>query len=300
MLSYKQWKMLNESVFPSFNLGIANPSNLGVQSQSGFAMDIEEGKKKMLGDDETGDGEMVEPASEKDNPDVDVSLGDDNGGCGDDEKCGAFSKKSSKKTAKKSSKKKCGADMDEPHSDKQDNDDGGDEDELMFAKKKAKSKMMKAKKTMWSDEDDASGDDDEEDAPKAQDVSDDSADDGDDEGTDDEDMGDDSDDDGDVLNSKFVNKGNDPAMFSKKKSKKSSKKNMQKEATETDEEWWNSVRSMTNSNPDAKFGDGWTEYQTKTEDLFTPVDTENLTQAVRPSGEPQPGDVGFAPQQRLT
>jgi hypothetical protein len=72
-------------------------------------------------------------------------------------------------------------------------------------------------------------------------------------------------------------------MFSKKNSKKSSKKKMQKEATD-DEKWWNSVKSMTGSSPDTKYNDGWTEYQSTGggEDLFTPVDTENLTQAVRP------------------
>jgi hypothetical protein len=81
-------------------------------------------------------------------------------------------------------------------------------------------------------------------------------------------------------------------MFSKKKSKKASKKKMQKEATE-DEKWWNSVRSMTGSSPDTKYNDGWTEYQSK--DLFTPVDTENLTQAVRP----EPGSVGYPVQNKL-
>ena len=45
MLSYKQWKTLNESVLPSFNLGISNPSNLGIQAPSGFGMDLEVAKK---------------------------------------------------------------------------------------------------------------------------------------------------------------------------------------------------------------------------------------------------------------
>lgn len=332
MLSYKQWKMLNESIMPSFNLGVVNPSNLGVQTQSAFMMDIEEAKmakkkakKKMFGDDdETGDGEMVEPASDKDDPDVDVNLGDDKGSCGDDEKCGAFSKKSSKKTAKKSSKKKCGADMDMHDMDDEDNedshkkdDDGGDEDELMFSKKKAKKKMMKSKKKMWNDDDDADGDEDDDDHHDDEEhENDDDDSDNDDEddfdGEDDGDGDDDEEDDQVAKKSKFNlgGKGGDAGggsgmgdagpMFSKKKSKKASKKKMTAEATE-DEKWWNSVRSMTGSNPDQKYGDGWTEYQTTAEELFTPVDTGNLTQAVRPGqgNEPGPGEVGHAPNTRI-
>jgi hypothetical protein len=42
MLSYKQWKTLNESVLPSFTLGVSGPQNIGLQLQSGF--DLEEGK----------------------------------------------------------------------------------------------------------------------------------------------------------------------------------------------------------------------------------------------------------------
>lgn len=321
MLSYKQWKMLNESVMPSFNLGVVNPSNLGLQTQSAFTMDIEEAKmakkkakKKMFGDDdETGDGEMVEPASDKDDPDVDVKIGDDKGSC-DGDKCGAFSKKKSKK----SSKKKCGADMDmdddhdDKHSGKEDDDDGGDEDELMFSKKKAKKKMMKSKKKMWGDDDDAGeGDEDDDDHHDEEEHENDDDDEDDFDGEDDGD-GDDDEEDDQVAKGKFNlgGKGGDAGggsgmgdagpMFSKKKSKKASKKKMTAEATE-DEKWWNSVRNMTGSNPDQKYGDGWTEYQTTAEDLFTPVNTENLTQAVRPGqgNEPGPGEVGFAPQGRL-
>ena len=316
MLSYKQWKMLNESIMPSFNLGIANPSNLGIQSQSGYSMNFEEAKKskkKMFGDDddETGDGEMVEPASDKDDPDVDVSVGDDKGGCN---KCGAFSKKS----AKKSSKKKCSSDADmdmddDKHSSKEDDDGDGDENELMFSKKKSKKKMMKSKKKMWSDDDDEDGDEDDDDHHEEEDHEDDDDDsdndsDDDFDGEDDGDGDDDEEDDQVAKKSKFNlgGKGGDVGggmgdqgpMFSKKKSKKASKKKMKAEATE-DEKWWDSVKNMTGSNPNEKFNDGWTEYQKSTDDLFTPVDTNNLTQAIRQDGQPGPGEVGFAPQGRL-
>jgi len=64
---------------------------------------------------------------------------------------------------------------------------------------------------------------------------------------------------------------------------------------ESNAAWWESVNKMLGPDPNQKFHDGWTEYQK--DSLFTPVDTENLTQAVRP--EPQAGDVGFAPVGKL-
>jgi hypothetical protein len=160
MLSYKQWKTLNESILPSFNLGITNPSNLGIQSQSGFTMDLEEtkknSKKKMFGDedddedeeedeDETGDGEMVEPSSEKDEPDVDVDVD------GEDEKP-KFSKKCGNMCgakSKKKSKSKCGSDVDDEDVDDEEgqdidaeSDDEGKKDlnSVLFSKKNLRKK----------------------------------------------------------------------------------------------------------------------------------------------------------------
>ena len=43
MLSYKQWKTLNESILPSFTLGLGQPTNLGLQSA--FGLGLEESKK---------------------------------------------------------------------------------------------------------------------------------------------------------------------------------------------------------------------------------------------------------------
>ena len=116
MLSYKQWKSLNESVLPSFNLGLGRPSNLGISSQFGFeeAKHGDHGKKMKKMKKMKGDSDLVEPAEKKDDPDVDVKLGDkgDVSCCG---KCGSM--------AKKHGKKHCGM-------------------------------CMKSKKKMWSDEDD--------------------------------------------------------------------------------------------------------------------------------------------------
>jgi hypothetical protein len=251
MLSYKQWKMLNESVLPSFTLGVANPSNLGLNAPSGFGMDILEAKKKSkkkmdLGgeDDETGDGETVEPSSPKDDPDVDVDVDvhdddaaiEDGQGC--DSMCGKGSKKNCKKSKKncKKSKKKMDVDV---------SDDGDQPDDS-------------------GDEDEGEGDDDGDDvelAGKGGDVG--------------------------------GGMGDAGPMFSKKKSKKAGKK-MKAEASEEDA-WWASVKSMVGPAPNTKYKDGWSEYQEDA--LFTPVDTDNLTQAVRP--EPGPGEPGFAPTGRV-
>lgn len=140
-----------------------------------------------------------------------------------------------------------------------------------MSKKKAK---KKSKKKMWSDEDDEAPEEDLEDDEEMVD---------DEEGE--EEMGD------EVVAKKKPPMGGEEEvpLFSKKKSKKK----MKREATE-EEAWWASVKNMVSSNPNQKFGDGWTEYQEDA--LFAPVDQNNLTQAVR---EPGPGEVGFAPQQRI-
>jgi len=75
MLSYKQWKQLNESVFGSFPLGLSQTQSLGISSNVEGAeiegVELEEGRKKKkvkVVEDETGDGEVVAPASKKDEP----------------------------------------------------------------------------------------------------------------------------------------------------------------------------------------------------------------------------------------
>lgn len=269
MLSYKQFKALNESVMPSFTLGVANPANLGLSSpfaafQEAKKMAKKKAKKKMIGDEEeTGDGEMVMPSSEKDEPDVDVDTGEDMG----------------------------------------DEDMGG-------CDKCTKMSRKKSKKKMWSDEDDA--------APEEEDMGDEEEVPEDDEEMEDEEAPVEDEEEDDESGEELAGKGSMGTagpMFSKKSkkkcgadmgdeggkempdenelqfSKKKSKKNLKKEETEEDK-WWSSVKSMVTSNPNEKFSDGWTEYQSAE---FKPIDTENLTQAVRP--EPQAGEVGFAPQQ---
>ena len=48
MQSYKQWKLMNESILPSFNLGLGRPSNLGITSQFGFDEGMHKKKKKKM------------------------------------------------------------------------------------------------------------------------------------------------------------------------------------------------------------------------------------------------------------
>lgn len=99
MLSYKQYKLINESV-PSTTLGLGKlPTVGGIVTNSGLSasqtladlIDEAKKKKKMLSDEvpvedeesededdaETGDGEVVEPKSEKDVPVEDDEEEDD-------------------------------------------------------------------------------------------------------------------------------------------------------------------------------------------------------------------------------
>ncbi len=136
MLSYKKWKTLNESF--DCALGISQPQSLGISSNAGPTLDEflsllnekKKMKKKMMLDkpggmddeDETGDGEMVEPSSLKDKKVV-------KNGCDDD-------------------------DMDDDDDDEEMDDMGDGEiddnmasrstsDKLMMMKKKMKGKMKK-------------------------------------------------------------------------------------------------------------------------------------------------------------
>lgn len=166
MISFKQWQIVNESLMGSIPIGLGNPQNLGVVSNLG--LDESKAKKKKMEDDaeevdneddgETGDGEVVEPKSPKDN--VKVSVEDDDDGEDEEmdmEKCGCGGKcgKCAKKKAKKNSKKKCGSDenkaMDlksnedeDENSGKSDENKAKDLEGTEFAKKKAKKKMKEA------------------------------------------------------------------------------------------------------------------------------------------------------------
>jgi hypothetical protein len=85
--------------------------------------------------------------------------------------------------------------------------------------------------------------------------------------------------------------GKKSAKKSAKKSGKKSEKKMQKESSRwemaDEESWMNSVREMLGPKKEAKYKDGWSEYQ---EDALIPAPATE---------EPKPGEPGFAPNQRL-
>lgn len=161
MISYKEYKMLMETVTPTVNLGVTSPDTIGsVGNSFGFtAVDatedaeallasLDEAKKKMFGD------EMVDP---KDAPpkDSDEDAEEDAEEDSEDGECMKKSKKKSKKEEVEAlraelnemKKKKCGGEMmdmikdkgdDDDDSDDDDDDEGGDDMEMAMQKKKSK------------------------------------------------------------------------------------------------------------------------------------------------------------------
>lgn len=124
MLSYKDYKLLNESLYGITPLGVAKPSVLGgVVGATGASDDIEEGcggkhmKKKMSAEDleDVVDDEDVDDEEVMDDEEL-ADLDDDDGGsCGgsDDEEI-MMSKKGMKKCSKKKSKKQMKAENSTP------------------------------------------------------------------------------------------------------------------------------------------------------------------------------------------
>ena len=170
LLSYKQYKLLNETLGSPITLGLARPTSLGLLGnrltpEELEAIELEEGKKKKKkmddGDEveidaETGDGEVVddEAAPPKDKPEE----YDDEGGCG----CGKFSCKKCKKMKNEAKKNMCDdEDVEDTEDEDVEDDDVDDEEnvddieggELGMMKKKMKKAMKKnAKKGMKKEE----------------------------------------------------------------------------------------------------------------------------------------------------
>lgn len=167
MISYKEYKMLMETVTPTVNLGVTSPDAVGgVGNSFGFtAVDatdeadnllasLEEAKKKMFGD------EMIDPkdAPPKDSDDdAEEDAGDDSDDSDDKEYMKKkFKKESVEGDTLEEAKKKCGSEMmdmlkgkgDDDDSDSDDggdgdddgddDDDGGGDDEMAMMKKKSK------------------------------------------------------------------------------------------------------------------------------------------------------------------
>lgn len=261
MQSFKQWRMLNESLFP---LGLSNTPNVApIVSQFQF----DEKKKNMDANPEMEDEDEDEVDDEEVDEDEDEESEDDGDDEGDD--APAFKKK------------------------------GGDEESSFpaFMKKKG----MKKKKKM-KNECDCDG--------KKKPIESDDSDD--DEG--DEDMG--GDDEGDNGDGEGADMKRPLGFMKKKGMKKKMNKKMKKESANpqndflqsfnsytapgnqmtSEDAWWKSVNSHFN-NPDQKFGDGFTEYM---EDyLIDPNAAEQFRSENDKQKGPTPGEVGFAPQQRM-
>lgn len=176
LLSYKQYKLLNETLGSPITLGLARPNNLGLIGNNLTPEELEKirleeskRKKKKMDDGEeveidaeTGDGEVVddEAAPPKDKP-----KGSDEGGCD----CDKFTCKKCKKMKNEAKKNMCGddedvedVDVDDEDIDEDIDDDDEDDDEdvedieggeLGMMKKKMKKAMKKnAKKGMKKEE----------------------------------------------------------------------------------------------------------------------------------------------------
>jgi len=268
MLSYKQWKNLNESILPSFNLGLANPSKIGMVMQNGF--DIEE-------------NELAEAKKGKKHPKVEVEVKEEDK---DGKKtCGKMCGKNCGKMCGKMSKKKMWSDEDDNYEDEEETEEDSEEEE----------------------EGDDSEEETEEDADEEGDDSEEEEEEEEEEADEDDSEEDTEEDENDAeaeaemkfskKSKKKMLKGAQKKLDLNKNGKLDAedfemlrkKKKMKKEETE----WWNSVNGMI-SDPAQKFDDGFGGiFQSQ---HFTPVDVDNLTVAVR---EPAPGEVGFAPSGKI-
>lgn len=266
MKSYKNWKLVNESFIPGMTLGLSHPQALGLQSNlPGVSLSE---KKKMSGDVFTDDG---------------------------DDDCSCKGKGKDKKKGKKKH----------------------DDEKMKFSKKKMK-------KHMEDDVDDVDGSDHDDDDVNNVDVPDDHGDDdhGDDDHDDDHDDHDDHDDDGDGEDhgeddgdeegddhgddDHDDDEGDEAPKFGFMKDKKNSKKKRKDEAAfwedidasyrvpkedqGTDKEFFDSLARQY-GNPMVRFNGGVDRVD---EDLLLSDEQQALIDAM-----PQPGEVGYAPSQRL-
>lgn len=271
MQSFKQWRMLNESLFP---MGLAkNPSVAPIQSQFQFDEKKNMDKNPKPDDDEEWDDEEED--------DTDDEEGDDDSD-GDND---ADDKKADAKVSKKS----C--------------DDEDDDSFPAYMKKKGMKKKMKNecdcedKKPLESDNDDE--DDEDDDANDSENSKNKGGDDG-----EDEEMGGDG---GDMKRPLgFMKKGMKKKMSKKMKKESTNPENdflqsfnsytAPENQMSSKDAWWNSVSNHF-SNPDKKFSDGFTEYM---EDyLIDPEVQKHFTHGNSQQHGPKPGETGYAPEGRV-
>lgn len=289
MIDFKTWRQLNESL--GFNLGVSSPAKLG--GVMGAFQYLDEKKKHMDADIEVDDKDM----------DVD---GEDTKEDGE----GCDKMLMSKKKSKKKMKNECSCDDKKGMMKGMKGLMGGKGDMGMDMDMGADAGMdgdMGADDMMGGEMDGDMGDEELGDEEMMGDEDMDDVDDEDIENAEEE-SGEDLDGDGEMgepedhiakIKSK---KAPMPLGFMKKKMKKENTEadffgDLQnaymspKNQTNTEEEFWSSIKGY-NYDPNKKFNDGFTEIK---EDMLLPEQPP----VVEAPAAPQPGEVGFAPQQRL-
>jgi hypothetical protein len=278
--SYKNWKLVQESVFPGMTLGISHPQTLGLHSNlPGVSLSE---KKKMHGDvlrDDEPEDDVVD--------DVEDGESEEDGGddCSCKNKKVAFSKKKMKKCSKKNMKKKMHGGMD--LSDDEVDDEADDVNDIETPDDDG------ADEGDWEDEE---SHDDEEDGEEGGDDWEDSEEDGD--GEEEDEGGDEAPKFGFMKDKKKDWGKNKKKGWDKKKEKKVEEQfwadlstyNVPKSESGTDEEFFDSLARQY-GNPKARFHGGVDRVD---EDLLLTPDQQSLIDAM-----PKPGEVGFGPEQRL-
>ncbi len=322
MKSYKNWKLINESFITGRTLGLSHPQSLGLHSNRGLA-GIEETKKKMGGDVMSDDCSCKNKKKKKNMRDSSKE---------EDDRYVDRSEKGRKRWRSQ-------ADAEENFEKAQSSDDYDDTEyaakqSASFPKYKTKQNMKKKmKKHMSDDVDDVEdfdhegddddvndvdvpekGDHDEEDhdEPDGDEDGPDMEGDGDGEG-DEEESGEDDDDGGEDFHGEDDDddgegdEGDDAVKFGFMKDKKKEWKKKRKDESSfwedidknyrvpqeeigTDEEFFDSL-SRQYGNPHVRFHGGVDRFD---EDLLLSPDQQALIDAM-----PKPGEVGYAPNQRL-
>lgn len=271
MIDYKTWRQLNESL--GFNLGVASPNKVGV---IGAFQYLDEKKKRMDADVEIDKDDVVDDVDGDEDVKDDVVVDDD-------KDCGKMMM--SKKKSKKKMKNECACD-----------------DKKGMGMKGLKG--MKDMPPMDGDMGDDMGMDDEDmDGGDMDDVDDEDIENAEEESGEDLDGDDEMGEPEDHIAKIKAKKAPMPLGFMKKKMKKESVEDMladlsnaylsPKNQMGTEEEFLRSMKTY-NYDPKQKFDDGMSFL--KKEDLLIPAPV--VEQPAAPAA-PAPGEVGFAPQQKM-
>lgn len=263
MLSYKEYKQLNESLYGAFNLGLKSPQNVGgivsassvngteaaLEAQAEEAIEeAKKMKKKMCGDEEevsvdSEDEEKDDEVEDEDSEDSEEDSDEDEDSEDEDEDSDEEEDEDKVVEVPKMMKKKAKKEWTEALSDLEEIvSEIADKETFEEAKKgfnfvrdvlnkKAKGKGNKDKEDEKEDKDNKDKEDDKEEGEGLTDAQ-----------------------------KKLPKKLQDAILKNKKKKKKNKddkeEKNCNKCVSEGDKSWWDSVNSMINADPNAKNWDG--------------------------------------------